>query len=100
MMAQTLPSVAHRTSGEISRWRDRATSESVSRPDHSKSPIAETNSELHLSLSELYAHQSRWLFTSARVKISLLERCIKSLAGVARDWVNAACEIKHNPTDS
>src|SRR5262245_18822830 len=100
MMAPTLPSVVNRTSGEVSRKRDRSSSEQASLSEYSKCGIEGTSSELHLSLSELYANQSRWLFTSVRDKTSLLERCIEPLAGAARDWVNTACEIKHIPSDS
>ncbi len=100
MLAPTTPSVVNRTSEEASRRRDRSTSGPASWSGYSKSRYENTSSELHLSLSELYANQTRWLFTSARDKISLLERCIESVAGSARDWVNTACEIKHIPSDS
>ncbi len=100
MIARTSPSTVNRTSAEASRWRDRGTGGPDSWSGYSKSSDEDTSGELHRSLSELYAGQTRWLFTTARDKISLLERCFESVAGAARDWVNTACEIKHIPSDS
>src|SRR5712691_3012687 len=70
-------------------WVDVATSEQSAAPD-----------ELDLSLSELYAHQTRWLFKLPRDRINLLDRCIESVAAGAGDWVAVDCEIKHIPCDS
>lgn len=61
---------------------------------------ATARDELHSSLSELYAHQTRWVFASPRNRIELIERCVDSVAAAARTWVDVACEIKHIPSDS
>lgn len=85
-----------RTHGEQNRWRDRAVG---SRADEFTAP-ATAHDELHVALSDLYAHQTRWLFASPRDRIELAERCIATVAESARNWVDVACEIKHIPTNS
>ena len=88
-----IPSVG-RTHSEQTRWLDRSVG---SRADQ---VAAAPRDELEVALSDLYAHQTRWLFASPRDRIELVERCIKSVAESARAWVDVACEIKHIPADS
>ncbi len=97
MLTRSLPPAFERKSGESTRWRDR----SVGPCDDSPSrDVTSRTEELHLCLSDLFAHQARWQFKSPRDRIELLERCIKTVAESARNWVDVACEIKHIPTDS
>ncbi|TXT23626.1 MAG: aldehyde dehydrogenase [Planctomycetota bacterium] len=84
-----------RNHGEQTRWLDRSVG---SRAD--QSIVAPPHDELHVALSDLYAHQTRWLFESPRDRIDLVERCIETVAESARNWVDVACEIKHIPADS
>lgn len=97
MLTRSQPPAFERKSGEFTRWRDRFAG---SRDDSPSQDIASRTDELHLSLSDLYAHQASWLFKSPRDRIELLERCITTVAESARIWVDIACEIKHIPTDS
>lgn len=97
MLARSQPPAFGRESGETTRWRDRSAG---SRDDGASPDLASRSDELHSSLSDLYAHQTQWLFASPRDRIELLERCVETVAESAHDWVDLACEIKHIPTDS
>ncbi len=97
MLARSQPPAFGRNSGELTRRRDRSAG---SRDDLPSRDLVTLPDELHVSLSDLYAHQARWLFASPRDRIELLERCITTVAESARNWVDVACEIKHIPTDS
>ena len=83
--------------GELIRRQDRSVG---TRDDVPSCDPGTRSDELHVSLSDLYAHRARWLFASPRDRIELLERCITTVAESARNWVDVACEIKHIPTDS
>jgi acyl-CoA reductase-like NAD-dependent aldehyde dehydrogenase len=97
MLTRSRPTAFGLNSGELTRWRDRPAD---SRGDSPNRNLGASPDELHLALSDLYANQTRWLFTSPRQRIELLERCITTIAESARDWVDIACEIKHIPSDS
>ena len=94
-----------RGNGESARWWDRDASgnghKNGSRSTADDvSELLNVPDELHVSLSELYANQTRWLFASVRDRLELLDRCVESVAAAARNWVDVACEIKQIPTDS
>ena len=97
MLTRSQPPAFGRNSGELTRRWDRS---AVSRDGLPSRDLATRPDELHVSLSDLYAHQAQWLFASPRKRIELLERCITTVAESARNWVDVACEIKHIPTDS
>ena len=83
--------------GELIRRQDRSVGTRDDVPSCDPGPWSD---DLHVSLSDLYAHRASWLFASPRDRIELLERCITTVAESARNWVDVACEIKHIPTDS
>lgn len=94
MLVRSQPLAFGDNTGEFARQRDRY----VGTPDPSPSLDLDSQSDgLHESLSDLYAHQARWLFASPRKRIELLERCITMVAQSAREWVDVACEIKQIP---
>lgn len=93
MITRSQPPTFGRTHSEQTRWLARAVG---SRANERVAP----RDELHLALSDLYAHQTRWLFGSPRHRIELAERCIETVAESARNWVDVACEIKHIPANS
>lgn len=97
MITRTHTPTTGRTQGEQTRWLARAVG---SRVDRFADKAAAPHDELHVALSDLYSHQSRWLFASPLDRIELVERCIATVAESARNWVDVACEIKHIPTNS
>jgi hypothetical protein len=86
--------------GELTQWCDRVLKGSESEAVDRNTELFSVPDELHLSLSELFANQTRWLFTSVRDRMQLLDRCVESVAASARTWVEVACEIKQIPADS
>ena len=100
MLTRSPQIVVHRRNGEFARWWDRDTNGNGSRSGGDVNELLTVPDELHVSLSDLYANQTRWLFTSVRDRIELLDRCVESVAASARNWVDVACEIKQIPADS
>lgn len=100
MLSRFHQSAIHHTSDEVVRRRGRAAPEKrwLQQPGTHERPAP--TDELQRSLSDLYAHQTRWLFASPRNRIELLERSVESVAKVAGSWVDVACEIKHIPAGS
>lgn len=86
--------------GELTKWCDRVLKGNESEAVDRNTELFSVPDELHLSLSELFANQTRWLFTSVRDRMQLLDRCVESVAASARTWVDVACEIKQIPADS
>lgn len=94
-----------RNKGELARWLDRPVRGNGQEHKSSSvggnvSELLDVSDELHVSLSELYANQTRWLFASVRDRLELLDRCVESVAASASNWVDVACEIKQIPTNS
>ena len=100
MFARSHQSVLRRGDSEFVRWQDRTADGSGLRPEGDIGELLTPPDELHVSLSDLYANQTRWMFASVRDRIELIDRCIKSVASVAHNWVDVACEIKQIPTNS
>ena len=96
MITRTHTPTTGQIQGEQTRWLDRAVGSRVDRPVEAAAPY----DELHVALSDLYSHQTRWLFSSPLDRIELVEQCIATVAESARTWVDVACEIKHIPTNS
>jgi acyl-CoA reductase-like NAD-dependent aldehyde dehydrogenase len=91
MIARRSTSLLGPRRGELPRRRENTVRPSFQHFHRVNSLSAD---ELHQTLSELYARRACWLFLSPRQRIELLERCVESVAAVARDWVDIACEIK------
>lgn len=100
MIARPRQTPFHRHPNSSSGWRDRTVGGAASVGGLTVREAAAPPDELQLCVSDLYAHQSRWLFQSPRDRIELLERCVETVAAASRAWVDVACEIKHIPSDN